>query len=149
MSKATTFASFHSSLFDVLLARTNRNELDGFATNDGVVLLATTNHPEKLDPAILERSSRFDRKYHFYLPALAERTQYITLWNASLHDQMRISEQTIGALAEAAHDFSFAYLKELFLSSLMRWMAVPGTEMEKIMFEQVALLKTQMTSVQP
>jgi len=30
------------------------NELDGFETNTGVVVLATTNHPDRLDPAILE-----------------------------------------------------------------------------------------------
>ena len=29
------------------------NEMDGFAGNDGILALATTNHPEKLDPAIL------------------------------------------------------------------------------------------------
>jgi hypothetical protein len=61
---------------------------------------------------------------------------------------MHLSEQTIVALAEVTHDFSFAYLKELFLSSLMRWMAVPEIGMDKIMFDQVALLKTQMTSMQ-
>lgn len=138
---------------DSLLTDENRsfflNELDGFASNDGIVILATTNHPEKLDPAILDRPSRFDRKYHFHLPALAERVQYIALWNASFHDQMYISEQTIGALAEATQDFSFAYLKELFLSSMMKWMNVPEKGMDKIMFEQVTLLKTQMTSTQP
>jgi SpoVK/Ycf46/Vps4 family AAA+-type ATPase len=52
------------------------NELDGFATNVGVVVLATTNHPERLDPAILDRPSRFDRKYYFELPAEAERRAY-------------------------------------------------------------------------
>jgi len=137
---------------DSLLTDENRsfflNELDGFATNDGVVILATTNHPEKLDRAILDRPSRFDRKYHFNLPSLAERTQYMMLWNASLQDQMRLSEQTIVTLAEATHDFSFAYLKELFLSSMMRWMATPERGMDTVMLEQVALLKTQMTSAQ-
>ena len=136
---------------DSLLTDENRsfflNELDGFATNDGVVILATTNHPEKLDPAILERPSRFDRKYHFNLPTLAERTQYIKLWNASLQDDMYLSEQAIVALAETTHDFSFAYLKELFLSSMMKWMATPEIGMDKIMLEQVAFLKTQMASM--
>src|SRR5690349_12665 len=48
------------------------NELDGFHSNTGVVVLATTNHPEKLDSSILDRPSRFDRKYYFQLPAEAE-----------------------------------------------------------------------------
>jgi SpoVK/Ycf46/Vps4 family AAA+-type ATPase len=45
--------------------------------NTGVVVLATTNHPENLDTAILDRPSRFDRKYNFDLPAEAERLAYI------------------------------------------------------------------------
>ncbi len=137
---------------DSLLTDENRsfflNELDGFAANDGIVILATTNHPEKLDPAIIDRPSRFDRKYHFRLPALAERIQYIALWNASLHDQMNLSEEAIAAIAQATQDFSFAYLKELFLSSIMRWMDVPEIGMDKVMFEQVGLLKKQMMSAQ-
>ena len=37
------------------------NELDGFESNTGLVVLATTNHADRLDPAILNRPSRFDR----------------------------------------------------------------------------------------
>ena len=62
---------------DSLINANNRsfflNELDGFAANTGVVALATTNHPERLDASILDRPSRFDRKYHFDLPGPAER----------------------------------------------------------------------------
>jgi hypothetical protein len=77
---------------DALLSDVNRsfflNELDGFASNEGVVVLATTNHPERLDAAILERPSRFDRKYHFNLPEMAERAQYIRHWNTSLQEDI-------------------------------------------------------------
>ena len=67
------------------------NELDGFASNTGVVVIATTNHPERLDPAILDRPSRFDRKYHFDLPAPAEREAYISRWNATLEPDLKLS----------------------------------------------------------
>jgi hypothetical protein len=44
---------------DSLISDTNRsfflNEMDGFAANEGILCLATTNHPERLDPALLER----------------------------------------------------------------------------------------------
>ena len=57
---------------DSLITDENRsfflNELDGFAANAGILTIATTNHPGRLDPAILDRPSRFDRKYHFGLP---------------------------------------------------------------------------------
>ena len=67
------------------------NELDGFQSNTGVVVLATTNHPEKLDPSILDRPSRFDRKYYFQLPAEAERLAYIAKWNEELQPELRVS----------------------------------------------------------
>src|SRR5688572_10103917 len=56
------------------------NELDVFQANTGVVVLATTNHPQKLDTSIIDRPSRFDRKYYFQLPAESERLAYIAKW---------------------------------------------------------------------
>ena len=138
---------------DALLTQQNRafflNELDGFAANIGIVTLATTNHPERLDPAILDRPSRFDRKYSFNLPEQAERKAYIALWNEALKDALRLSEEGIITIATLSEGFSFAYLKELFLSAKMRWIADPrqGT-MEEVMKMQVTTLREQMGSTQ-
>ncbi len=137
---------------DSLITSQNRsfflNELDGFAANIGIITLATTNHPERLDPAILERPSRFDRKYPFGLPELAERKAYIRLWNESLKPALRLTDDDIVTLSDMTDTFSFAYLKELFLSSKMRWIAKPqqGT-MAQVMGEQVERLREQMISV--
>jgi hypothetical protein len=161
---------------DSLLTPSNRayflNELDGFATNTGIVTLATTNHPEKLDASILERPSRFDRKYHFDIPQQPERLAYITLWNKTLKPSLRISEEGAARLSEATPGFSFAYLelirklgfglrieatfdwfpnrllKELFLSSMMRWIssAAQGT-MEQTLLDQVNTLREQMSNL--
>ncbi len=134
---------------DSLLTSQNRsfflNELDGFAANIGVVTLATTNHPERLDPAILERPSRFDRKYTFGLPEQAERKTYIDLWNEALKPTLRLSEVEMAKLTVLTEGFSFAYLKELFVSSKMRWIAHPehGT-MGEVMSIQVDKLREQM-----
>jgi AAA+ superfamily predicted ATPase len=125
------------------------NELDGFAANTGVVVLATTNHPEKLDPAILDRPSRFDRKYYFNLPAPAERFAYLDSWNISLEPQLRLSGASLPKLVEATDGFSFAYLKELFLSSMMQWMAKRGNgAMDAVMMDRVAVLREQMISAE-
>src|SRR5690606_37405070 len=66
---------------DALITPSNRslflNELDGFAQNTGVCVVATSNFPERLDPSILERPSPFDRRYTFALPAAAERRAYL------------------------------------------------------------------------
>ncbi|MEM9267066.1 MAG: ATP-binding protein [Cyanobacteria bacterium P01_F01_bin.13] len=125
------------------------NELDGFAANDGIVTIATTNHPEKLDVAILERPSRFDRKYYFALPALAERDTYIHQWNEKLRPEMRLTDGAIETLAHETEGFSFAYLRELLLAMMVRWMHQQTSgAMPLIASEQLVLLKTQMKSIE-
>jgi hypothetical protein len=122
------------------------NELDGFETNTGVVVLATTNHPDRLDPAILDRPSRFDRKYYFDLPGEAERSAYITAWNKELQPELSLSEETAAEVVEQTEGFSFAYMKELFLSSMMQWMAMSGLSMNKIILGQATQLREQMAA---
>lgn len=123
------------------------NELDGFAANVGIVTLATTNHPDRLDSAIVERPSRFDRKYHFELPASSERVAYIKLWNDTLKEAMRLSDAAVTQIAELTDGFSFAYLKELTVSSMVRWMSnMESGGMEKVAIAQVAGLREQMVS---
>src|SRR5205814_5369534 len=84
------------------------NELDGFETNTGVVVLATTNHPDRLDPAILDRPSRFDRKYYFDLPAEVERSAYIAAWTKQLQAELRLSEEIVAEVVQQTEGFSFA-----------------------------------------
>ncbi|HZU13795.1 MAG TPA: ATP-binding protein [Chloroflexota bacterium] len=121
------------------------NELDGFAANEGILTLATCNHPERLDPAILDRPSRFDRKYPFDLPGEDERRRYIALWNERLRPPLRLSPDAVPAMAAATEGFSFAYLKELFLSSMMRWIG-GDIPMDVVMAGQVETLRMQMAS---
>ena len=123
------------------------NELDGFRSNTGVVVLATTNHPEKLDSSILERPSRFDRKYYFQLPAEPERLAYIEQWNGELQPELRVTESGAAAVVRETHDFSFAYLKELFVGSMAHWMSTGGSgSMDEVILSQTALLREQMNS---
>lgn len=136
---------------DSLLTAENRafflNELDGFAANIGIVTLATTNHPERLDPSILNRPSRFDRKYTFDLPGHSERVTYLLQWNASLQQIVQLSTEAVTSIATETQGFSFAYLKELVLSALMRWIASPQPDiLDKLLLEQVGVLRQQMTS---
>lgn len=136
---------------DALINSGNRafflNEMDGFASNDGILTLATTNHPERLDPAILERPSRFDRKYTFNLPAVEERVRYLQLFSAGLQSELRLGDQPLRVVADATEGYSFAYLKELYLSAMMRWIADPGASpIERHMVEQSASLRSQMAS---
>lgn len=121
------------------------NELDGFRVNTGVVVLATTNHPEKLDTAILDRPSRFDRKYYFELPADAERLAYMQKWNRELQVELRVSDGAAKLLVNETRGFSFAYLKELFVASMAQWMSTSGnTSMDDVIQAQVKLLRSQL-----
>jgi AAA+ superfamily predicted ATPase len=123
------------------------NELDGFASNAGVITLATTNHPERLDASIVDRPSRFDRKYHFELPGEPARAAYIANWNARLEPALRLTADGVAALARATAEFSFAYIQEVFVSSMMRWMATrDDAGIARVANEQVELLRAQMTS---
>ena len=65
---------------DGLITENNRtqflNEMDGFESNEGLLIIASSNHPGKIDEALLKRPSRFDRVFHIGLPPLDERIEY-------------------------------------------------------------------------
>lgn len=134
---------------DSLIDGSNRafflNEMDGFAANTGIVTLATTNHPERLDPAILERPSRFDRKYHFDLPGPDERRAFHTRWNQAAEPALRLSPGALATAVARTDGYSFAYLKELWLSATMRWIAAPDPgAMDTVLTAQIDVLRAQM-----
>jgi len=59
-------------------------EMDGFDPASGVVVLAATNRPETLDPALL-RPGRFDRQVEIPLPNLRERTAILAVHARDKH----------------------------------------------------------------
>jgi hypothetical protein len=97
------------------------NEVDGLESNDGILMVGSTNHLDGLDPAISKRPSRFDRKYHFKLPSEAERTAYSQFWRRKLEDSdmVEFPEEICPIIAKLTEGFSFAYLKELFVIALL------------------------------
>lgn len=97
------------------------NEVDGLESNHGILMVGSTNHLERLDPGIAKRPSRFDRKYLFPLPSRDERIQYCEYWRNKLKDNPKIDFPKVLSekIAEITDDFSFAYLKEAFVASLL------------------------------
>lgn len=125
------------------------NELDGFAANDGLLIIATTNHPEKLDRSLLDRPSRFDRKFHFGLPAPAERLRYLEAWQATVEPALKMSAPALMALGDGTHGFSFAYLKELTLASMLAFMERPDAgRMDEVAAAVLEALRAEMSSAQ-
>ena len=70
-------------------------EMDGFGENEGVILLAATNRPDILDPALL-RPGRFDRQIRVDRPDLQGRTEILKIHarNKPLADEIDL--KTIG-----------------------------------------------------
>jgi hypothetical protein len=133
---------------DAMITDENRslflNQVDGFSVSSGLVTLATTNHPERLDPAITERPSRFDRKYHFDLPQAEERAAFLAMWNHRLAPEMRVADSDLTLLVDDTAGFSFAYLKELYVSGMVRWMQ---EKQQKRAGSMIALLRGQLQTL--
>ncbi len=69
------------------------------------------------------------------------------MWNTTLKPALQLSEEAALKISELTEGFSFAYLKELFLSSMMRWIAKPEQgSMDQVMAGQVNVLREQMVS---
>ncbi|ORY59127.1 P-loop containing nucleoside triphosphate hydrolase protein [Pseudomassariella vexata] len=97
------------------------NEVDGLKNNDGVFMVGSTNHLDRLDPGISKRPSRFDRKYYFPDPNLKERILYCRYWQSKLSDNKDIEfpNELCNAIAATTDDFSFAYIQEAFVAALL------------------------------
>lgn len=98
------------------------NELDGFASNRGILTVATTNHPDRLDPALSARPSRFDRVIRFELPDKKRRKAFLTEAATRRASEMAVTPEETKAVAKATEGFSFAFLQELELSATMAWL---------------------------
>ena len=101
------------------------NELDGFKNNDGLLMIASSNHPGRIDEALLKRPSRFDRVFHIGLPAFSERLEYCRrlLTRGDLKDRLDESlevESLAEKVARKSDGFTPAYLKEAFLSAALQ-----------------------------
>ncbi len=76
-------------------------EMDGFEENSGVVLLAATNRPESLDPA-LTRPGRFDRRVPVELPDLKGREEILKVHAKKVKTDKNIDYSVIARMASGA-----------------------------------------------
>jgi SpoVK/Ycf46/Vps4 family AAA+-type ATPase len=91
------------------------NILDGMGQMNNVVYLATTNYPEELADRIINRPSRFDRRYEITLPNEAVRKSYFEQLlkpeDLKLHD--------INLWVEKTDGLSIAHLREIVASTII------------------------------
>ena len=92
------------------------SEMDGFDGKKGVVILAATNRPESLDPALL-RPGRFDRRIPVELPDLQGREAILKVHagNVSMSDQVDFN-----AIARATSGASGAELANIINEAALR-----------------------------
>lgn len=109
-----------------------------------MLIIGTTNYLERIDPALSKRPSRFDRKLYvtiissttctlishrlFDNPGAKERLLYCKYWQHKLEANKDISypDDLVQQIADATHEFSFAFLKEIFVNTLVQ--IATGTE---------------------
>ena len=76
-------------------------EMDGFEGNSGVIILAATNRPESLDPA-LTRPGRFDRRVPVELPDLKGREAILRVHAKKVRTEPNIDYSAVARMASGA-----------------------------------------------
>jgi cell division protease FtsH len=84
-------------------------EMDGFDTQEGIIIIAATNRPDVLDPA-LQRPGRFDRQIVIDLPTLAGREEILKIHSRNIILDSKVDLQR---LARGTPGFSGADLANL------------------------------------
>ncbi|RPH49078.1 MAG: ATP-binding protein [Desulfobacteraceae bacterium] len=117
------------------------NLMDGLSTMKGVLVIATTNYPEKIDPALLLRPSRFDRVWHFPLPDAESRLRLLKKKAAGYFE-----DSVLEHVAKLSTGFSMAYVQEIFASALSFAIREGRQINDKDMIKSVETLKKQIKS---
>ncbi|XID92308.1 ATP-binding protein [Paenibacillaceae bacterium WGS1546] len=92
------------------------NTLDGATSKEGIYLIGTTNYPEKIDPALMNRAGRFDRAYEVKTPDEAMRLAYLT----HIGMPRLASEEALEQAARGTNGFTLAQLSELYASAALQ-----------------------------
>jgi 26S proteasome regulatory subunit T5 len=92
------------------------NQLDGFSSNDKVKVIAATNRPDTLDPALL-RSGRLDRKVELPHPSETARAQILKIHSRKM--RVDFDDVNFEELARCTEDFNGAQLKAVAVEAGM------------------------------
>ena len=90
-------------------------EMDGFGANEGIIIIAATNRPDVLDPALL-RPGRFDRQVTVSLPDVKGREEILKV---HARNKKFESDVTLENLAKRTPGFSGADLENLLNESAL------------------------------
>merc|ERR1719253_2088050 len=102
------------------------NQLDGFSSNDKIKVIAATNRPDTLDPALL-RSGRLDRKIEFPLPDEDGRGKIMRIHSSRMN--VNFDSVNFEELARCCDDFNGAQLKAVCVEAGMLALRREGTSL--------------------
>ena len=107
-------------------------EMDGFGTNDGVIVIAATNRPDILDPALL-RPGRFDRQVNVDLPTLKGREAILKIHAAKvkLADDVDLERLARGTSGHSGADLANIINEAALLSARKGLEAIPHSVLEE------------------
>lgn len=93
------------------------NALDGAQSRHGVFVIGTTNYPERIDPALINRAGRFDRAYEIKNPNKEMRLHYLQ----KLDQQHIFTEEQLEHAAKLSKKLSMSQLNEFYISVALNW----------------------------
>jgi len=107
------------------------SEMDGFETSEGIVILAATNRPDVLDPALL-RPGRFDRQIVVPLPEFEERAAILRVHS---RDKRMGPDVDLDTMAKGTPGMSGADLANLVNEAALFAVRRASSQIERIDFE--------------
>ena len=107
------------------------SEMDGFETSEGIVIMAATNRPDILDPALL-RPGRFDRQIVVPLPEFEER---LAILEVHCRDKRMGPDVDLETMARATPGMSGADLANLVNEAALIAVRRGSKQIERIDFE--------------
>ncbi|MBQ5778222.1 MAG: ATP-dependent zinc metalloprotease FtsH [Oscillospiraceae bacterium] len=114
-------------------------EMDGFGNNEGVIIIAATNRPDILDPALM-RPGRFDRQVYVGLPDMKDREKVLAIHARS---KKLAADVNLGTVAKSTSGFAPADLENLLneaalLAARRGDVAISQDDIEKSMLKIIA-----------
>jgi hypothetical protein len=119
--------------FDALISQENRSEflniLDGVDIKSGVYIIGTTNYPEQIDPAFVNRAGRFDVSFKIENPSDDARRLFFESRNIAeiFSDHIVEGQDILDLFTKNTENMPMASLKEVITST--KYILAGGSEM--------------------
>lgn len=117
--------------------------IDGLSPSEGILILATSNNPEKLDPALLKRPGRFDIVWEFPQPNFTQRLGILKRRGGN-----HFSENVLEKCARETQGLSMAYVQEVVVNALLLAIHKEENPTDNDLLASLKTIKEQHNSVE-